>query len=108
MKVKLNTNGQIIDPPLRLAQRLIRFGRASAYIAPKKEEIIETIKQIRTTDEVKEAIIKEIKSDKVFDNEFNGLDKEEKTEPIEAEIMYDGIDKITEIKKDKKDKKSKK
>ena len=34
MKIKLRSNGQVIDPPLRVAQRYIRLGRASIYEEP--------------------------------------------------------------------------
>ena len=35
MKIKLHSNGQVINPPLRVAQRYIRLGRASIYEEPK-------------------------------------------------------------------------
>ena len=35
MKIKLRSNGQVINPPLRVAQRYIRLGRASIYEEPK-------------------------------------------------------------------------
>lgn len=34
MKIKLKSNGQIINPPLRVAERYIRLGRAIAYVEP--------------------------------------------------------------------------
>jgi hypothetical protein len=37
MKIKLYSNGQIINPPERVAQRYIRLGRACLYIEPKPE-----------------------------------------------------------------------
>ena len=42
MKIQLNSNGQIIDPPLRVAQRYINLGRGHEVkeIKP-KEEIVE-------------------------------------------------------------------
>jgi hypothetical protein len=55
MKIKLKSNGQIINPPLRVAERYIRLGKAIAYVEPavvepkskkkskaKKEEVFES------------------------------------------------------------------
>lgn len=88
MKVILNTItnyegqslklGDGIDLPLNIAQRWINGGIAH----PAKEEVKPIVKT-----EIK-IEVKEIKSDKVFDSEFDGLNKE--------------------VKKDKKVKKAKK
>ena len=63
MKIKLNT-GEIVDERLNKAQRLIRLGRATVYIAPikpkkkaKKEKKIEdktTKRQEYSTEKVQE------------------------------------------------------
>ena len=55
MKIKLKSNGQIINPPLRVAERYIRLGKAIPYVEPavvepkskkkskaKKEEVFES------------------------------------------------------------------
>lgn len=39
MKIKLKSNGQIINPPLRVAERYIRLGKATVYEEPVKEVI---------------------------------------------------------------------
>ncbi len=75
MKIKLNSNGQIINPPLRVAQRYIRLGRASIYEEPVKEKIKakpESKKVKKAKEEIKEEIIEstaeegqEFSSDKI-------------------------------------------
>lgn len=109
MKVKLNTLtnyegctfklGDEIDIPLNIAMRWIAKGIAH----PVKEEVKPFEPIIKTAEDAKEFVraVKEYKVEK----------------PIEAELIYDGIDKITEIsvipkfhvevKKDKKSKKKK-
>jgi hypothetical protein len=57
MKIKLKSNGQIINPPLRVAERYIRLGRA--YLV---EEIVE--KKVEEVVEVKEEKPKVVKKSK--------------------------------------------
>jgi len=68
MKIKLKSNGQIINPPLRVAQRYLRLGRASIY-----------------EESVKEKTIEKPKSKKIKKAE----------EVINAEIEFDGIEEIS-------------
>jgi ribosomal protein L31E len=68
MKIKLASNGQIINPSLRVAQRYIRLGRASIYEEP-----------------IKKVIAEKPKSKKVKKAE----------EVINAEIELDGIEEIS-------------
>ncbi len=60
MKIKLNSNGQVINPPLRTAQRYIRLGRASIYEEPIKEKVITEkpkSKKIKKAKEIEEEVI---------------------------------------------------
>jgi hypothetical protein len=43
MKIKLKSNGQIINPPLRVAQRYLRLGRA-VIVEPEPKPIIKVEK----------------------------------------------------------------
>jgi hypothetical protein len=64
MKIKLYANGQIINPPLRVAQRYIRLGRASIYEEPIKKVIAEKpkSKKVKKAKEEKEEDIIESKT----------------------------------------------
>lgn len=64
MKIKLNSNGQVINPPLRIAQRYIRLGRASVYEEPNppKPKKKPKKKKIEPKEEVFESKITEEKA----------------------------------------------
>jgi len=62
MKIKLNSNGQIIDPPLRVAQRYIRLGRASIYQEPIKKVITEKPKSKKIKKAIEETKEESIES----------------------------------------------
>jgi len=59
MKIKLYSNGQIINPPERVAQRYIRLGRACLYVEPKPEPklVIEPEPVIEVREEIPEEVI---------------------------------------------------
>lgn len=62
MKVRLKSNGQIIDPPERVANRYIRLGRAVIYNEPAKEvKELKEAKVIKADQIVKVAKVKEAK-----------------------------------------------
>ena len=82
MKIQLNSNGQIINPPLRVAQRYIRLGRAC---------LVEEVKEVI---EVKTEII----APKIVETETISADFEEHLKRLD-------IDKPVKVKKPKKSKK---
>lgn len=53
MKIKLYSNGQIINPPERVAKRYLRLGRACLYTEP--EPVIEPV--IEVEEEIPEEVI---------------------------------------------------
>jgi hypothetical protein len=61
MKIKLKSNGQIINPPLRVAQRYIRFGRAIPYEEPIIEEPVK--KELKTKKKPK------VKKEEIFESQ---------------------------------------
>jgi hypothetical protein len=71
MKIKLKSNGQIINPPLRVAQRYIRLGRAVVYVEPIVEPVDEAI------------IFREPEPVEVIE------------EVIEADLEFDGIEELS-------------
>ncbi len=87
MKIKLYSNGQIINPPLRVAQRYIRLGKASIYEEPIKEikpSIIEIDQEFEDLPEVTEENKNEIKISK--SKKIKKAKEEPKEEIIESTI----------------------
>jgi outer membrane biosynthesis protein TonB len=59
MKIKLYSNGQIINPPERVAKRYLRLGRACLYVEPKPEPkpVIEPEPVIEVEEEIPEEVV---------------------------------------------------
>ena len=57
MKIKLYSNGQIINPPERVAKRYLRLGRACLYVEPKPELVIEPEPVIEVEEEIPEEVV---------------------------------------------------
>jgi len=55
MKIKLYSNGQIINPPERVAKRYLRLGRACLYVEPKP--VIEPEPVIEVEEEIPEEVV---------------------------------------------------
>jgi len=85
MKIKLNSNGQVINPPLRVAQRYIRLGRASVYVEPVKvpEEIIFREPEIKKP---KRVYRKKVKIEEPVESQIIA------EEEPDTESLYDGTD----------------
>jgi hypothetical protein len=79
MKIKLYSNGQIINPPERVAKRYLRLGRACLYTEPEPviKPVIELVIEPEPVIEVEEEIPEEV----VF-REFEPVEQEPEIEEV--------------------------
>ena len=92
MKIQLNSNGQIIDPPLRVAQRYISLGRAHAV-----EQVVKSVEP--------EPVVSQVKIESTNDEFVTGIYIEPEKVPEET-IFREDKPNIPKKKKSKRKKKN--